>query len=219
MLSLQALWIRNMLQNATAQESGRQSSTNFVYSCPTILLLSSFIMALVSGETTSVISNDKEARIASMKEMMSTYTSNFPILSDSAGTVVSSGGDIIFITGTTGGLGCHLLLDAWANDSVARIYAFNRRKAEPLAYRQRRALLEHGLETSIVDSPKVVLLEGDLTEDFFGLDQNVYRDVVSTDVPSSLVVKILISNHVQFASITHIIHNGMHPSHLSTRDT
>ncbi|CCM06132.1 uncharacterized protein FIBRA_08382 [Fibroporia radiculosa] len=97
---------------------------------------------------------------------------------------------VVLLTGSTGGLGCHLLVELLDRNDVKQVYALNRRAHDPgstLLRRQMDALLNQGLLTDILESPKLTLLEGDLEADDLGLD-----DLTMTNLSSS---------------IAHIIHN------------
>jgi hypothetical protein len=173
--SLQATWIRNMLLNAIVQRSGTQfskSTANFVYAHPSISLLTDFVLTAASGQVDTA-AGSKEARIRMMDDMVATYTANL----SSPSTSQRPSGQVLLITGTTGGLGCHLLQNAYENPSITRIYALNRKQTPSLADRQQQVLREHGLDERIAQSKKVLLLEGDLTAPFFGLPENVFNDV------------------------------------------
>ncbi|KAF8629924.1 hypothetical protein AX17_005548 [Amanita inopinata Kibby_2008] len=107
-------------------------------------------------------------------------------------------GDVVLVTGTTGGLGSFLLAQLASDPKVVRIYALNRKgggNQTLLKARQRSALLANGLDAnSILRSGKVILVEGDLTEENIGLSQGLYSDMQST--------------------VTHIIHNAW-PVHFN----
>jgi Male sterility protein len=66
---------------------------------------------------------------------------------------------VIFITGTTGALGCHMLHQLAQETSVARIYAMGRASdTEHLRDRQRSALEGRGLSGVILQTPRIVLI-------------------------------------------------------------
>jgi hypothetical protein len=177
---LQATWIQNILLNAIGSRSHNRSLANFVYTYPNITLLAYFVMETVHGSSEAGPSSVVETTIAKMKAMVEEFTS-FPLAANGTTDVRPNGattGQVLLLTGTTGGLGSHILRDACENEKVVRVYAFNRpQKRAPLAQRQRDVLREHGLDERIVDNKKVVLLEGDLTAENFGLEERVYKEV------------------------------------------
>jgi hypothetical protein len=93
-------------------------------------------------------------------------------------------GDVVLITGTTGGLGSSMVSDMLARDDVRRVYALNRPgRAQPgapvptLKSRQQTAFTERQLDPALVDHEKLVLLEGNTAEAKLGLPDAVYEEV------------------------------------------
>jgi FlaA1/EpsC-like NDP-sugar epimerase len=88
---------------------------------------------------------------------------------------------IVLLTGSTGNLGSYLLSTLVHQQNVNRIYCLNRRSTMrvDLAERQKKTLGELGLDTSILSSPKVVLLEGDVAQDRLGLENDIFEEVIA----------------------------------------
>jgi hypothetical protein len=178
-ISLQATSIRNTVTRAlrdVATESNPRIPFDLVYQNPTI-------SALVKWTTRSAPSTIDEAtaRVQKAKEMaevVEKYSKDFPAHIGTA-MVRPEDGQVVALTGTTGGLGSTLLASLYASQDVRKVFALNRRssKGDSLKDRQRRALLDRGLDDSLVDSEKVVLLEGDMTLPDFGLEQKVFEEV------------------------------------------
>ncbi|CCL99861.1 uncharacterized protein FIBRA_01886 [Fibroporia radiculosa] len=126
--------------------------------------------------------------IAAMHTMVAKYGADFPSRPENMFDPPS--GDIVFVTGTTGSLGCYLLEALATDPSIARVYAFNRpsKKGVSLSERQNSELGDRGIDTRILRLKKVVLLEGDLTKPAWGLPVHVYEEL--------------------HRSVTHIIHNA-----------
>ncbi|EED77357.1 predicted protein, partial [Postia placenta Mad-698-R] len=169
--SLQATWIRNTILRVlrdSAKIDTRQVNSNFVYDYPTISRMASFVLALALG-TTDREDRQPASRADAMRAMVAKYSKDFPIHRGSAAANMESG-KVVLITGTTGGLGCYALKKLVADPKVTRVYAFNRpaKHGQNLYERQNSALVDRGLDASIVDSEKVVLLEGDLSTTNFG---------------------------------------------------
>ncbi|KAF8205835.1 acyl transferase domain-containing protein [Mycena galopus ATCC 62051] len=107
---------------------------------------------------------------------------------------------IVLLTGSTGGLGSHLLVRLLACDDIQHVYALNRRGsgAIPLLDRQVATLQRQGIDPALAHSEKLTLVEGDLELEGFGLSSEMMDELLS--------------------SVTHIIHNAwtVHfMSHLS----
>ncbi|TFY54516.1 hypothetical protein EVJ58_g8816 [Rhodofomes roseus] len=191
--SLQATYIRNTLLRAvreTQKIDTRHVRESFIYDNPTIAQLSASIASVALGtDRSESASTSAAARIDAMRAMLTKYTANFPVHKADP-SVKRPAGDVVLVTGTTGSLGCHLLAQLSENQEVARIYALNRPAKDqlPLRERQRSALIDRGLDASVLESEKVVLLEGDLAKAHFGVGEKVYEELRR--------------------SVTHIIHNA-----------
>lgn len=94
------------------------------------------------------------------------------------------GGDVVLVTGTTGNLGCYLLDALVSSGEVRLVYGLNRasRDGVSLVERQKEALRHRGLDARILQSPKVVLLEGSLTDPAWGLSAEMYEQVRVCDL-------------------------------------
>ncbi|KZT73709.1 acetyl-CoA synthetase-like protein [Daedalea quercina L-15889] len=191
--SLQATYIRNTLLRAvrhTRKIDTRHVPESFVYENPTVTQLSSFMSSVALGiDRPESAGTSTAARVDAMHAMVAKYTAGFPTHSADP-RITHSRSDVILVTGTTGSLGSHLLSQLAVNEEVEHVYALNRPSMDhlPLRERQRSALVDRGLDASVLDSDKVVLLEGDLTKTHFGVGEAVYEQLRR--------------------SVTHIIHNA-----------
>lgn len=181
--SLQATWIRNTLSRAlheSAKVDTRKITSNFVYDHPTIGSLASAVSALGLGTSKDEGSSNisLSARTDAMRAMVARYSGDFPAHQAGSGRPKASG-DVVLVTGTTGSLGCHLLSRLASDPEVGRVYAFNRasRDLKAVGERQRLALIDRGLDAGVLESKKVVVLEGDLTAVNFGLAETTYKEV------------------------------------------
>jgi len=118
-------------------------------------------------------------------EMVAQYSKEF---TPHTGTDPLPSHDVVLVTGTTGTIGSNVLAQLVADPKVEKVYGFNRENSTPLDTRQRIALKERGLDPSVVDSPKVVLLEGNVSQQKLGLPDDLYEELRT--------------------SITHVIHIG-----------
>ncbi|KAJ7325472.1 hypothetical protein DFH08DRAFT_886685 [Mycena albidolilacea] len=187
--SLQATWIRNALLRTlreSAQLDTRHDTRNFVYDHPTIQRLANYIFALASGQQDE--DESLEVKASAMHAVVAKYTQDFPRHAGKRDVPLTAE-SVILITGTTGELGCYLLARLLATYSVIRVYALNRpARQRTLRMRQTLALVDRGLDEGFVHSPKLSLLEGDLTRINFGLTTAVYEEMQN--------------------SVTHIIHTA-----------
>ncbi|KAJ6471951.1 hypothetical protein C8R45DRAFT_836164 [Mycena sanguinolenta] len=177
--SLQATWIRNALLAAlreSAQLDTRENTSNFVYTHPTIRRLSKYVFGLASGQGGEEAST--EVKCSAMHAMVEKYTQDFGRAVGDQGVPRTGGEAVVLVTGTTGELGCYLLAHLLASGNIARVFALNRpSRKTSLIERQSRALVDRGLDPSIMDSPKLSLLEGDLANPNFDLPASVYEEM------------------------------------------
>lgn len=148
-----------------AKAAAQQIAQKFIYAHPSIEELASAITALVHGESDS----SDNRRKALVEAMITKYSKGFeePIIHEK--TVASSGRMVVLLTGSTGGLGSHILEILLALPSVERVYAFNRRGRTPASERQRDGFLDRALDLKLLSSDKLIYLEGDTTKEDLGL--------------------------------------------------
>ncbi|KAF8160214.1 acetyl-CoA synthetase-like protein [Mycena galopus ATCC 62051] len=184
--SLQATWIRNSILHALrSSEETRivNLPDDFVYSRPTIRLLSEFLAGISSGS--SVLVPDLAGRASEMDAMVLKYTRDFPKCSPTAG--VPTDDEVLLVTGTTGAFGSHVLAHSLAHSQFRIVYALNRPGTD-IQERQRSSFIKHGIKPELLTSPKLRLLEGNLTKPTFGLAASEFTEIRT--------------------QVTSIIHNG-----------
>lgn len=121
--------------------------------------------------------SEVDTKAQEMLALLGKYTATFPERRKPLRTQ-REGGDVILLTGTTGGFGCNILGQLSLDPSVKQIYALNRSSAsESLVLRQLKALNQRGVLDACMRSPKFQLLEADLSQPYLGLDLNKYNEV------------------------------------------
>ncbi|KAI9060104.1 acetyl-CoA synthetase-like protein [Trametes sanguinea] len=185
--SLQATWIRNTILRAireTDPAAAKRVPMNFVFQAPTTFTLARMIYTIVNnadaGSAPSYTPED-------LWKYVDKYSANLPERPTTLIDRPASGKDVVLITGTTGGFGCDALEHLLRDDTVERVYAFNRRGSGALE-RQRVQFRARGLEESLLDSPKFRLIEVVLHEPGFGLETALLDEIRQ--------------------SVTHILHNA-----------
>ena len=175
-ISLQATWIRNSVLNAlrnTTKINTRGVSPTFVYQNPTVLALGQFIRNL----TSTGLSRQLDDTVKDMKDLVNKYTKDFLAHRPAGG--VTPRGHAVLVTGTTGAIGSNTLAELYKSPYVSEIVVLARRSTMPISARQKKALEDRGLDPSIVDSPKIVLLEGDPALPGFGLEDGILSELRS----------------------------------------
>lgn len=167
----------------TAAADPRAAPGSFVYQHPTIASLAAYVLELAGGVQVQGMAMDaeevKQMKIDAMHAMLRKYGSDFQRrVASPARQAVVEGGDVVFLTGTTGWLGSLMLAELLQETAVERVYAVNRRGGGVgLRERQARALEDRGINETLVTSAKLVLLEADLTAENLGLDAERLNEV------------------------------------------
>ena len=114
----------------------------------------------------------------SITEMIAKYIVDMPKpahLSAQANGVVEHD-VVVMLTGSTGAVGSYILARLLADSRIAKVYTFNRQVNIPYD-RQKASFVERELDTLLLESPKLVQLVGDLSQQYFGLDEAVFNEV------------------------------------------
>ncbi|KAJ7696821.1 acetyl-CoA synthetase-like protein [Mycena rosella] len=181
--SLNATFLRHRIV-AALKNHGDEAATaasqkipqNFVYAHPSIEELASAVIGLLVSDGSNSSDVGKKAAI---EKMITKYSQGFdePIVQHGP---VSSSGAVVLLTGSTGGLGSHILEMLLNLASVERVYAFNRRGRTPLSERQTEAFVDRALEVNLLSSEKLVYLEGDTSEPGLGLPADAWTTLRDT---------------------------------------
>ncbi|KAJ7488848.1 putative aminoadipate reductase [Mycena latifolia] len=181
--SLNATFLRHRIVGAlrnsgddAAKAAAQKIPQNFVYSYPSIEELASAVINLLVSGSSSTDAGHK----AAVEEMIAKYSQGFDEALVQPKSVSSSGGAVVLLTGSTGGLGSHLLEMLLNLASVERVYAFNRKGRAPLSNRQKEAFVDRALDINLLSSEKLVYLEGDTSKADLGVPADVYTRLRDT---------------------------------------
>ncbi|CAK5268755.1 unnamed protein product [Mycena citricolor] len=174
--SLNATFLRHRIVGslkASAEPGVKAAASSvtqdFVYAYPTIEALANAVLTLVAGSAVTSSSTTK----ADIEAVIQRHTEKFSEIPERTKTA-PAGGDVLLITGSTGGLGSHILETALANSTVRRVFALNRKGAVSSADRQKAMFVDRGLDVELLRSEKLVFLEGDASQPSLGLSQDVF---------------------------------------------
>ncbi|THV08177.1 acetyl-CoA synthetase-like protein [Dendrothele bispora CBS 962.96] len=184
--SLQATWIRNSIMRALRDgakiDTRGGTAGNFVYEYPTIETLSAFVTSVVENGSFDAGAGQQgsdahvETVVQGMKKMAEKYSKDFPVASSTSPTAKTR--KVVLMTGSTGGVGVHILDRLLEDSTVEKVYALVRRgkdNMDDIKTKQKEAFVERGVNPGLVESPKLVLLEAQLSEEKFGLEENVFE--------------------------------------------
>jgi hypothetical protein len=149
-----------------------------IYQYPTVSSLASFVSGSILGSADA--ESSAEAKLQSILDLLDKYSS-FDV--QHAHPTMSNGvakGDVVLLTGSTGGFGCNILAQLVGLEAVTKIYAVNRASSYgiPLLNRQIDALRRHGFDAGGLLQSKVILVESDLTLPTLGINSELFEEVI-----------------------------------------
>ncbi|TBU23410.1 acetyl-CoA synthetase-like protein [Dichomitus squalens] len=182
--SLQSTWIRNTLLRAireTHKDAAVRLPMNVVFQAPTIASLATLLHNIIHSAEEAVRAPQD------LWKHVEKYSANLPARPANLVERPEGQKDVVIITGTTGGFGCDTLEHLLRDETVERVYAFNRKGAQALE-RQRKQFEARGLDVSLLDSPKFRMVEAVLHEPGFAVEAELLDEIRT--------------------SATHILHNA-----------
>ncbi|KAF8601147.1 acetyl-CoA synthetase-like protein [Ceratobasidium sp. AG-I] len=158
--------------DSTVRQASEILNQQTIFSNPTIGQLARNIVDICTGEKAS--STDDLTSIRSMiQKYESKWTNKTISLEMREGTMKER----VVLTGTTGGLGSHLLAVLLGCEEVERVWALNRKSKEGVAARQRAAFEDKMLDVGLLESEKLVMVEADLGDGKLGLSDKEYHEI------------------------------------------
>ncbi|KAI1789118.1 acetyl-CoA synthetase-like protein [Ganoderma leucocontextum] len=172
--SLQSTWIRNTLLRAireTNKDAAKRLPMNLVFSAPTIVALAALVHSVVNSSEAAESRTPQD-----LWRYVKRYSVDLPARPANLVERTTGQKDIVVITGTTGGFGCDALEHLLRDETVERVYAFNRKGTDALE-RQRKQFSARGLDGTLLASPKFRMVEAVLHEPGFGIDAELLDEI------------------------------------------
>ncbi|KAJ7489282.1 putative aminoadipate reductase [Mycena latifolia] len=167
------LRVINALRFRKDAQAAKAITQNLVYLHPTISRLSAYLESLVGGTATPATASVE----IQMEEMIAKYSPT-PGHATTGGKPGIGQSPIVLLTGSTGNLGSQILASLLTDDRVLKVYAFNRPSEQTtLAARHLDVFQERGLDTQLLASPKLVLVEGKAVQRDLGLHAELYEEI------------------------------------------
>lgn len=151
---------------------------HFIYTNPTIRQLANFLYQLEADAAPSASDDSLASKIIQMMNLVSKYSENLPCAS--CGGVDDTDGEVILLTGSTGSLGAFILESLLKNAAIDLVYALNRRgtnSTETIQSRQSYAFETNGIDTQPLKSPKLIILEADITSPDLGISPTLLEEM------------------------------------------
>lgn len=212
-VSLSATFLRNRIVSglrSSFPEIAGKIAQNIIFEYPSIKELSAQIVALVSGADVQHVEGT-----SAIEQMIEKYSVGLGISNSGSQKIIpvavtSTSTPVVLLTGSTGNLGSCMLEALLKDPGIERVYVYNRpaRDTDPITSkdRQRSAFTDKSFELELLESDRLVYLEGDGALPKLGLTDEVYEQVrfercCSARSWTNDVVKLR-------SSVTHIIHNA-----------
>ncbi|KAF8995095.1 hypothetical protein BDQ17DRAFT_1311142 [Cyathus striatus] len=211
--SLKAMRIENQIRSVLLHSDELNIKAKhlprwFIYNYPTLRQLSLFLFSLVSNsmaDNTSKPESPKAILDALLEDL-----DNLPVLGDTASRRPGKGS--VIVTGTTGDLGASVLQELVRSKNVNRIYALNRRAPDASIFeRHVEAFTARDLDSSILQSRKVILVEADFLVDGFGIENSMLEQacriirIIRTDVTDIIHLAWPVNWNMSIASFQDIL--------------
>jgi hypothetical protein len=115
--------------------------------------------------------------ISDMRAMVHKYDSRWPCRESCS---IQPAKEYVAMTGTTGALGSHILVNLLNNDKIERVWAINRKSSKGDAKeRQIASFRDKMLDVSLLESERLRFLDTDCEEPKLGLCEEIYDEVSS----------------------------------------
>lgn len=183
MSTILRLRIISILRKFNYLHSSAEVPQGVIYSHPTITSLTDYIIDLVNHKATDTIS-PTASQCCLINEMIAKYSHGLetPVAQARAPHSPHEATEhhCVLLTGSTGNLGAELLSSLLMKTCVQRVYVLNRTsKYRATIDRHRERFDDRGLDLSLLQSPKLVLLEGDISQHNLDLPIDVFDKVLT----------------------------------------
>lgn len=147
-----------------------------VYSHPTIEQLAQRIADLIRNPNEE---SRQKSHEQAMEEMVDKYSRGLDTpISQPDSILHESKKEYVLLTGSTGNLGAQMLASLLSKDNVDRVYTLNRPSSKSsMKDRHRERFEDKALDVSLLESPKLVFLEGETVHEDLGLSQERLNEV------------------------------------------
>ncbi|KAI4521212.1 acetyl-CoA synthetase-like protein [Schizophyllum commune Loenen D] len=188
--SLNNTVLRNRILGALKADTSTASAAskitqNIVYAHPSIEKLATFLSKLARGDTSEGALDEASVK-QTIIAMAAKHSEGLPGYVDATtlpkyipATAVKPELPVtILMTGTTGNLGADMLAQLLRDERVSRVYTVER--AAGAMERQRVRFEDKGLDVGMLESGKLVSLEGDVCKERLGQSEEVYAEMLSS---------------------------------------
>ncbi|KAF8179468.1 putative aminoadipate reductase [Pholiota molesta] len=149
---------------------------NIIYTYPTITALSKRLFDICADP--SALENGRD-HLDAIQNLIIRYS--FETLLRSPIENADNDRVVVLLTGSTGHLGSHILASLLRDPQVTVVYTLNRLHGGGLSTqdRHRHRFVEEGLDATLLDSTKLIQMEGDYEKEKLGISEALYIELLS----------------------------------------
>lgn len=174
------------MHSVKMKQAAQVISQTTIYTHSSISKLAEFLSAVVADPENFVATSNRTESIVMMIEKYAAGLSQ-PVQPEMVD--VAADGAVVLLTGSTGNLGAQILASLLTDSRVKTVYTLNRPASGSQSMSERHLERFHakGLDTSTLDSPRLIYLEGESSHKHLGLKTDIYDEVCSLPLaPSGL---------------------------------
>ncbi|GAB1517035.1 hypothetical protein RhiTH_000078 [Rhizoctonia solani] len=144
-----------------------------IFGKPTVRQLAQLVFQLAKNGDTTV--DPVVEALQSIRAMIEKYDAEWP--RQEAREIQPVKKERVVVTGTTGGLGSHLLAQLLENDVVEKVWAMNRKSSKGNREREVASFEDKLLDLNLLKSEKLVFVDTDLEDPKLGLSDETYDEI------------------------------------------
>ncbi|CAE6377482.1 unnamed protein product [Rhizoctonia solani] len=180
--SLTATMLLRMLKSTlhassdpNVQSAATKINQQTIFGKPTIRQLAQLLVQLSKNSDTTV--DPVAEALQNILAMIKKYDADWPRQEIRSTQQVKK--ERVVVTGTTGGLGSHLLAQLLESDRVEKVWAMNRKSSKGNREREIASFEDKNLDLSLLKSEKLVFVDTDLEDPKLGLRDETYDEIRS----------------------------------------
>ncbi|KAG6816854.1 hypothetical protein H0H87_002340 [Tephrocybe sp. NHM501043] len=180
-LRLRVIHALRTLEDDKCQGLSHRILPDLVYAFPVIKDLARFVSSLLTSEA---VQGPVSRGANAIEAMIAKYTFGLATSPEAPlAQLVAPTPATVLLTGSTGNLGSQILARLLEDPRVSKVYAYNRPPkagTKTLLDRHIERFEEAGLDAALLRMEKLVLIAGNATESYLGLDRGIYSQLCKT---------------------------------------
>ncbi|KAH7318820.1 hypothetical protein B0J17DRAFT_584211 [Rhizoctonia solani] len=159
--------------DSNVQSAATKINQQTIFGKPTVRQLAQLLVQLSKNDSASI--DPVVEALQSILAMIRKYNSDWP--RQEVRSVQPVHKERVVVTGTTGGLGSHLLAQLLQSDRIEKVWAMNRKSSRGNREREIASFEDKQLDVSLLRSDKLVFMDTDLEDPKLGLSNKAYDEI------------------------------------------